>query len=90
MEEILNDILPMFADLMGSACTSWRGSWDSAWSGPARRARYARCGWTIRFAAAHRFESWATLPGLRRIIVSHGDVIDGAQALFRAAAGYRW
>ena len=42
-------------------------------------------------AVARQFERWATLPGLRRIIVSHGDVIDVApsQALLRAAADYR-
>jgi hypothetical protein len=41
-------------------------------------------------ALAKQFRSWAALPDLRRIIVSHGDVIDRAprEALTRAAADF--
>jgi hypothetical protein len=42
-------------------------------------------------AVARQFEAWATIPKLRRVIVSHGDVIGEApaQALLRAAQDFR-
>lgn len=41
-------------------------------------------------ALARQFRGWAALPDLRRIVVSHGDVIDQApgEALLRAAADF--
>ena len=41
-------------------------------------------------AVARQFRGWAALPDLRRIIVSHGDVIDRApaEALLGAAADF--
>ena len=41
-------------------------------------------------ALARQFRAWAAIPDLRRVIVSHGDVIDQAprDALIRAAADF--
>jgi len=41
-------------------------------------------------AVANQFRAWAARPGLRRIIVSHGDIIEEkpAEALTRAAADF--
>jgi hypothetical protein len=41
-------------------------------------------------ALANQFRAWAAIPQLRRIIVSHGDIIDGAprEALIKAAADF--
>jgi hypothetical protein len=42
-------------------------------------------------ALANQFRAWAAMPQLRRIIVSHGDVIDQAprEALMQAAADFK-
>jgi hypothetical protein len=56
-----------------------------------------RTSWPVRrmfvkdpAAVAAQFRTWAAIPDLKRIIVSHGDVIDQApaEALTRAAADY--
>ena len=41
-------------------------------------------------ALARQFRAWAAIPQLRRIIVSHGDIIDQAprEALVQAAADF--
>jgi len=87
---IVNDILAnvrhprgvgahIMARLFGFGATRPRTSW------PVRRM-YVK----DPAAVAAQFRAWAAIPDLKRVIVSHGDIIDQAPAaaLTRAAADY--